>query len=99
MVVHDTNLKCRFFTFDFNLFFRFMISCDQCGEWYHGKCVGVTEQDANEEECYICQTCEKPGAFKLVCSAIHGCNAVVSVSQCCVLIYILFTLRIAIIAY
>ncbi|KAH3836374.1 hypothetical protein DPMN_109744 [Dreissena polymorpha] len=26
----------------------FMIACDACEEWYHGKCVGVTEESGEE---------------------------------------------------
>ena len=43
--------------------YRFMISCDQCEEWFHGDCVGITlqrgrrmEQDGEE---YVCPKCVK----------------------------------------
>ena len=29
---------------------RFMISCDQCQQWYHGSCVGVTKRQGKEME-------------------------------------------------
>lgn len=35
-----------------------MICCDQRGEWYHGRCIGITEEEGNKMECYICQTCK-----------------------------------------
>ncbi|KAK3578905.1 hypothetical protein CHS0354_035525 [Potamilus streckersoni] len=40
---------------------RFMICCDRCEEWYHGKCVGISaatgkEMELNNEE-YICLKC------------------------------------------
>lgn len=43
------------------LFFRFMICCDRCEEWFHGECVGITEargrlMERNGED-YICPNC------------------------------------------
>ena len=35
----------------------FMIGCDFCGEWYHGCCVGVSEEESNRMEVYKCQLC------------------------------------------
>jgi len=25
-----------------------MINCDKCGEWYHGKCLGLTKKDSQD---------------------------------------------------
>merc|ERR1712018_641355 len=42
---------------------RFMICCDSCLDWYHGKCVGITKkmgkemEDAGNE--WRCPTCKK----------------------------------------
>lgn len=43
---------------------RFMICCDTCEEWYHGKCVNVTkamgqmmEQEGREWICLYCKVC------------------------------------------
>ena len=36
---------------------EFMIQCDRCEEWYHGKCIGVTEAAAEEIEEYECSLC------------------------------------------
>ncbi|XP_025831457.1 uncharacterized protein LOC108740585 [Agrilus planipennis] len=50
---------------------RFMICCDQCEEWYHGKCVNVTkamgqlmEQEGREWICVYCKdpTLKRPAA-------------------------------------
>jgi hypothetical protein len=31
---------------------KFMISCDGCKEWFHGKCVGITKKMGKDmEEC------------------------------------------------
>lgn len=43
---------------------KLLICCDQCGEWYHHDCVGLTEAEVkrmgDEEENYICQNCFHP---------------------------------------
>eukprot|EP01006_Ploeotia_vitrea_P061161 TRINITY_DN77391_c0_g1_i1.p1 TRINITY_DN77391_c0_g1~~TRINITY_DN77391_c0_g1_i1.p1 ORF type:complete len:344 (+),score=23.14 TRINITY_DN77391_c0_g1_i1:216-1247(+) len=36
----------------------FMIQCDTCEEWFHGKCVGVSQQKAKSIESYVCTQCE-----------------------------------------
>ncbi|XP_031636315.1 uncharacterized protein LOC116349151 isoform X2 [Contarinia nasturtii] len=42
---------------------RFMICCDKCEEWFHGKCVGITRQMGREMEErqseWICPNCIK----------------------------------------
>lgn len=45
---------------------RFMIACDQCLDWYHGKCVGITkkmgkdmESVGNEWRCPKCKDQEE----------------------------------------
>ena len=39
----------------------FMINCDQCGEWYHGRCVGLTEAEGKimveGDVSYVCVQC------------------------------------------
>ena len=35
----------------------FMIQCSNCNKWFHGECVRVTEQDADQIEDYFCATC------------------------------------------
>ncbi|VDI79390.1 Hypothetical predicted protein [Mytilus galloprovincialis] len=37
-----------------------MISCDKCSEWYHGRCVGISPQEAEEwgNQDYICSGCK-----------------------------------------
>ena len=35
----------------------FMIACDVCEEWFHGKCVGVTEEQGEEIDLYTCPSC------------------------------------------
>ncbi|XP_052283775.1 CXXC-type zinc finger protein 1-like isoform X2 [Dreissena polymorpha] len=38
---------------------RFMIACDNCEEWYHGDCIGITETDANDIKQYYCGPCRE----------------------------------------
>lgn len=42
---------------------RFMICCDKCEDWFHGKCVGITKQMGTEMEQrraeWICPNCKK----------------------------------------
>ena len=35
----------------------FMIQCSDCNEWFHGECARVTEQDADQIEDYLYDTC------------------------------------------
>jgi hypothetical protein len=37
----------------------FMIACDQCEVWFHGRCVGVREGDAVRT--WFCQRCTSSG--------------------------------------
>ena len=41
--------------------FSFMICCDQCEEWYHGDCVGISvgqgKRMEREGKEYICPVC------------------------------------------
>lgn len=36
----------------------FMIECDVCREWYHGKCVRLSQKDAKRHSNYICPVCD-----------------------------------------
>jgi len=35
----------------------FMVGCDMCDNWYHGDCIGISKDDANSRESWICQLC------------------------------------------
>ena len=45
---------------------RFMISCDECEEWFHGSCVGVTKKQgeklAKAKTRWVCPVCASSGA-------------------------------------
>ncbi|KAI8813860.1 hypothetical protein BJ742DRAFT_787716 [Cladochytrium replicatum] len=50
---------------------RFMVGCDGCEEWFHGSCVGVTQDMALASRVYYCERCrrsnpsdQKSGAHK-----------------------------------
>ncbi|XP_067928352.1 CXXC-type zinc finger protein 1-like [Watersipora subatra] len=36
----------------------FMIACDQCGEWFHGKCIKITPDKASNIKRYYCAECQ-----------------------------------------
>lgn len=37
----------------------FMVACDHCNQWYHGKCVNITEEEAKKAKGgYVCPPCK-----------------------------------------
>ena len=38
---------------------KFYIGCDFCQDWFHGKCVGITQTEASSIEDYKCPNCCK----------------------------------------
>lgn len=38
---------------------RFMIGCDNCNEWYHGDCIGVTQTAAKAIKQFFCDACRE----------------------------------------
>ncbi|KAF9110179.1 hypothetical protein BGX27_006693 [Mortierella sp. AM989] len=38
---------------------EFMIACDRCEEWFHGRCIGMKPQAAKKSSHYYCDTCQK----------------------------------------
>ncbi|XP_055327932.1 uncharacterized protein LOC129581078 isoform X2 [Paramacrobiotus metropolitanus] len=57
----DRNLDaCPLCSRDFD---SFMILCDYCKQWYHGRCVDVEERDADFIEDYYCKKCLDSRSF------------------------------------
>jgi hypothetical protein len=42
----------------------FMIGCDDCDEWFHGACIGVSETRADKVDKYVCIRCSVARVFK-----------------------------------
>ncbi|KAG0006217.1 hypothetical protein BGZ80_008498 [Entomortierella chlamydospora] len=38
---------------------EFMIACDRCEEWFHGRCIEMKPQEAKKSSHYYCDTCQK----------------------------------------
>ncbi|XP_059962626.1 histone lysine demethylase PHF8-like isoform X2 [Mesoplodon densirostris] len=54
---------------------RFMIQCDTCQDWFHGSCVGVEEEKADDIDLYHCPSCEVfhgPSIMKKRCVSSKG---------------------------
>lgn len=39
--------------------FRFYICCDRCQDWFHGRCVGILQSEADNIDEYICPNCQR----------------------------------------
>ena len=37
------------------------ICCDKCDDWYHPRCVGMTEDEADACGAWMCQSCQVQG--------------------------------------
>ena len=60
----------------------FMIGCDGCEEWYHGACVGVTEEQANKVDKYVCLRCSALRIYKENATTVAGILRKWSSSKC-----------------
>ena len=47
----------------------FMIGCDDCEEWYHGQCIGISESRADKFDKYLCVRCLTKRIFKTSASS------------------------------
>ncbi|CAI4232187.1 unnamed protein product [Auanema sp. JU1783] len=47
--------------------FRFYLACNNCGQWYHGKCVGISEDDIDNLTSWTCPHCDIPKQVPLYC--------------------------------
>ncbi len=48
----------------------FMIGCDDCEEWYHGPCIGVSQAQGNKIDKYLCVRCCVKKVYKHSCFSI-----------------------------
>ncbi|CAI9614927.1 unnamed protein product [Staurois parvus] len=37
---------------------RFYIGCDRCQNWFHGRCVGILQSEADLIDEYVCPQCQ-----------------------------------------
>eukprot|EP01089_Gocevia_fonbrunei_P019603 TRINITY_DN6994_c0_g1_i1.p1 TRINITY_DN6994_c0_g1~~TRINITY_DN6994_c0_g1_i1.p1 ORF type:complete len:264 (+),score=73.40 TRINITY_DN6994_c0_g1_i1:52-843(+) len=45
---------------------QFMIACDKCDDWFHGKCVCINKNEANKIANYTCPRCKDEGKSDIV---------------------------------
>ena len=50
----------------------FMIGCDGCEEWYHGPCVGISQEQAQKFDKYVCVRCSTLRVYKDNAAAVAG---------------------------
>lgn len=46
-----------------NYLLRFYICCDRCQDWFHGRCVGILQSEADNIDEYTCPGCQKSSAI------------------------------------
>ncbi|KAK4328159.1 hypothetical protein Pmani_001432 [Petrolisthes manimaculis] len=46
---------------------QFYICCEQCEDWYHGKCVGIMQTEADDIDDYICPKCDSTNVWNYPC--------------------------------
>jgi hypothetical protein len=44
----------------------FMILCEICQDWMHGRCIGIRERDGQFVDVYVCPNCTKAGKGKAI---------------------------------
>ena len=42
----------------FCLLTRFYVGCDKCQDWFHGTCVGISQEEADQLDTYVCPRCK-----------------------------------------
>lgn len=57
----------------------FMLACDECDRWFHGECVGVTEEEAEAVAKWVCKYALSVGSgilchcFRRSMEMMHSC--------------------------
>ncbi|KAL1494312.1 hypothetical protein ABEB36_009929 [Hypothenemus hampei] len=45
---------------------QFYICCDTCQDWFHGRCVGILQSEADNIDEYVCPRCQKNSSVNYV---------------------------------
>jgi len=45
--------------------YGFMLQCNGCDQWYHGKCCNITQSESNKFKYFYCLFCTKTSKFEL----------------------------------
>lgn len=51
---------------------RFYVGCDECEDWFHPACVGITQEEAEATDIYICPQCQHDASSKIDNIVIKG---------------------------
>ncbi len=55
----------------------FMVCCDECEEWYHGRCIKITKDQGSKISKFVCPKCKADGKgnteWKRICR-LPGCD-------------------------
>ena len=49
-----------------------MVCCDQWGQWLHGECVKITQEEAEMHNTRICSASKEKGTYTYTWEAVHG---------------------------
>ena len=44
---------------------QFYIGCEKCSDWFHGRCVGVLQSEADKIDEYLCPRCAPGSALNM----------------------------------
>lgn len=44
---------------------QFYICCDKCQDWFHGRCVGIVQSEAEFIDEYVCPACQKNNSVNM----------------------------------
>ena len=58
LLLFYSSFRCRLIVY-FILFYRFYICCDKCQDWFHGRCVGILQSEADNIDEYVCPNCQR----------------------------------------
>lgn len=48
--------------------FRFYIGCERCADWFHGRCVGILQSEADRIDEYVCPRCDPDSRLNRISS-------------------------------